>query len=118
MVNHKIWLYHVANDEVGIRLQGALEIAAPEPNMTAVTVPGRNGDLHYYDGSYKNRPAGVGAYVYRPEDVKDAFGEIHEWLFGAVGYRRKAESACAVPFAVRLQASTLSDIRRGCRQHR
>lgn len=88
MVNHKIWLDHVSNDEVGIRLQGALEIAAPEPNMTAVTVPGRNGDLHYYDGSYKNRSASVGAYVYRPEDVKDAFGEIHEWLFGAFGYRR------------------------------
>lgn len=88
MTKHNIWLDEVSAEEMGIRLTGALEISAPEMRVETVSVPGRNGDLHIYDGSFKNRTARVGAYVYRKDRVKEAFGEIYKWLLGTVGYRR------------------------------
>lgn len=88
MADYTLSLDSVSCESVGIRLQGALDIAPAVPRLETVSVPGRNGDLHYYDGSYENRSAEVGAYVYAPEDVKTKFGKINEWLFGAFGYRR------------------------------
>ena len=87
MVNYNLCLDGVSNEDVGIRLQGSLAISAAVPKVQKISVPGRNGDLHYYDGSYENRPAQVGAYVYRPDFVKESFGEINQWLFGSFGYR-------------------------------
>lgn len=88
MDKYNLWLDGVSAEDIGIRLQGAVEISAAVPNVETFTIPGRNGDLHFYDGSYKNRTATVGAYVYRPDAVKTAFGSINEWLFGSFGYRK------------------------------
>lgn len=88
MEHHELWLDDVSNNDIGVELQGALVISAPEPRVQTISVPGRNGDLHIYDGSYKNRTGTVGAYVYRPEYVKSAFGSIQKWLLGSQGYRR------------------------------
>ena len=88
MDNYKIWLDGISNEYAGIRLQGALKISAPEPNVTTVSVPGRNGDLHYYDGTYKNRTGTIDAYVYHEYAVKSEFGRVYHWLFDAYGYRK------------------------------
>lgn len=88
MDKYEIWLDGVSNEDVGIRMQGAVEIEAAVPRMQTIEVPGRNGDLHIWDGSYENRKATVAAYVYRPDFVKSAFGVVSGWLFGSMGYRR------------------------------
>ncbi len=88
MDNYKIWLDGISNEYAGVRLQGAVKISAPEPNVTTVSVPGRNGDLHYADGTYKNRTATVGAYVYCDDAVKSAFNRVYRWLFDSFGYRK------------------------------
>lgn len=88
MLDYEIWLDGVSNKDVGVVLQGAVEISSAVPRIETVEVPGRNGDLHIWDGSYENRTATVGAYVYRKDDVKDAFGDVNQWLLGKIGYRR------------------------------
>ena len=85
---HKIWLDDVSNQDIGLVLQGPFRLSAPVPKVTKISIPGRNGDLHYYDGSYENRVGEVGCYLYRDSDVKKAFGEVHNWLFSNLGYRR------------------------------
>lgn len=70
----------------GLIFQSPLEISAPEPEVTTVTVPGRNGDLHIYDGSFKNRTAYLRGCMYDPDGVKGAFTDLNEWLFANQGY--------------------------------
>lgn len=77
----------VSNEDVGIKLQGALSLSAAVPKVSTVVIPGRNGALHYYDGTFENRAASVGAYVYKPNFVKEMFGVVNNWLFGSFGYR-------------------------------
>lgn len=88
MEKYNLWFDGISAETLGIRLTGPMQISAPEPKVTTYTVPGRNGDLHIYDGSYKNRTATVEAYVYSPDMVKRAFGRINEWLFNSFGYRK------------------------------
>lgn len=88
MLDYEIWLDGVSNKDVGIRMQGAVDISAATPRIDTVEIPGRNGDLHFWDGSYENRTATVGAYVYRPDFVKSAFGAVNRWLFDSVTYRK------------------------------
>jgi phage-related protein len=90
MVDYEIWLDGVSNKEAGIVMQGAVEISPAVPRVESVEIPGRNGDLHFWDGSYENRTATVGAYVYQPDFVKTAFSRVNQWLLSSVGYRKLA----------------------------
>lgn len=85
---YTVWLDDVNNHDVGVVLQGPLQVSAPEPEVETVSVPGRNGNLHIYTGSFKNRSGSFGAYLYRKEDVKHALGSVQNWLLGVQGYRR------------------------------
>jgi phage-related protein len=85
---HKIWLDGVSNADIGLTLQEPFRLYAPVPNVTTVTIPGRNGDLHYYDGSYQNRRGEVSAYLLQEEEVVKSFVPLHNWMFGKNGYRR------------------------------
>lgn len=86
--DYEIWLDDVSNKDVGITLQGAVEISAATPRIETVEIPGRNGDLHFWDGSFENRTASVDAFVYSPDFVKHRFGEVNQWLLGNFGYRK------------------------------
>lgn len=89
---YKIWLDDVSNADVGVVLQGSLRVSAPEPDVETVSVPGRNGDLHIYKGSYKNRLGTFDAYVYRKDGVKHYLSTTQNWLLGGQGYRRISDS--------------------------
>lgn len=86
--NFEVKLDGVSSLDVGIFLQKPVEISAPVPNVKNEIVPGRNGDLHYWDGSYKNRTGKAEAYTLASEKVALNFGAINSWLFSAPGYRR------------------------------
>lgn len=88
MLDYEIWIDNVSNKDVGVRLQGAVEISSAVPRVESVEIPGRNGELHFWDGSFENRTATVGAYAYRPKFVKSSFGAINQWLLGSVSYRK------------------------------
>lgn len=90
MVDYEIWIDGVSNKEAGVVMQGAVEISPAVPRVETVEIPGRNGDLHFWDGSYENRTATVGAYVYQQDFVKTAFSRVNQWLLSSVGYRKLA----------------------------
>lgn len=90
MVDYEIWIDGVSNKEAGVVMQGAVEISPAVPRVETVEIPGRNGDLHFWDGSYENRTATVGAYVYQTDFVKTAFSRVNQWLLSSVGYRKLA----------------------------
>lgn len=88
MLDYEIWLDGVSNKEAGVVMQGAVEISPAVPRVESVGIPGRNGDLHFWDGSYENRTATVGAYVYKDDFVKSAFGRVNKWLMNSASYRK------------------------------
>lgn len=92
MADNEIWIDGISNKDVGVRLQGAVDISSTSPRIESIEIPGRNGDLHFWDGSFENRTAMVEAYVYKPEFVKSSFGLINQWLLGSASYRKLVTS--------------------------
>lgn len=88
MNKYNLWLDGVSAEDVGIMFLSPLELDAPKPRVKAEPIPGRNGDLHIFDGSFENRGATVEGCLYREDLVKEGFGELNAWLFGSFGYRR------------------------------
>ncbi len=83
-----LWIDGVSASSLGIRLQGPLELSALQPKVEVVSVPGKDGELVFPDGSFNNREGTVAAYVYSHELVQKSMTEIYQWLFGSLGYRK------------------------------
>lgn len=73
--------------DLGLELQSPLTLSAPKPRVSTVKIPGRNGDLHYYDGSYDNRDLSGDCFILGA-DVIRKINEINAFLLGKRGYRR------------------------------
>lgn len=87
MDKHYLYIDGERNDDYGVVLQGALRLSAPVPKVTTISVPGRNGDLHIFDGSFKNITAKVDAYVLDTNrNVKSIIPRVNEWLCLGKGY--------------------------------
>lgn len=87
MARNQLWLDNVCNEDVGVTV-GEFTLTAPVPRVNTIKVPGRNGDLHIYDGSYENRTGSCTAFVYHPDNVKAEMAKVQQWLLGGMGYRR------------------------------
>lgn len=71
----------------GIELREPIRISAAVPKVDAVSVPGRNGDLHFYDGTYENRRIEMRCFLLTYE-VERSRNDINAWLIGEKGYFR------------------------------
>lgn len=76
---------------MGIELQDSISISAAEPNVTTYTIPGRNGTLYEYDGSYKNRPITAPCFLLS-HVLENDIDNINAWLLGEYGYFRFEDS--------------------------
>lgn len=72
---------------LGLELQSPLSLSAAVPKISTATIPGRNGVLHYYDGSYENRDLSGEGFILSA-DVSKRIGIINSWLLGVKGYAR------------------------------
>ena len=88
MVKYDITLDGVSAEDAGIMFLSSLNLSEPVPRVTVYSVPGRNGDVHIYDGSFKNRTATIDGCLYREDFVKSKFAAVNAWLFGTLGYRK------------------------------
>lgn len=70
----------------GIKVGRNINISSAIPNVTQVKIPGRNGGLHYWDGSYQNRIITVDCYVI-DNSIFDKINSINEWLIKDAGYK-------------------------------
>ena len=73
--------------DCGIQMQGFMTFSSPTPRVETVSVPGRNGDLHFYDGSFDNRIGSARCFALR-ESVDVAIDQINKWLLAGPGYKR------------------------------
>lgn len=87
MDNYDVIFNGVSGADAGLLFPSPLELSAPEPRVATESVPGRNGDVHIFDGSYKNRTAYLRGCLYEGY-VKGAFDVFNEWLFAKQGYLR------------------------------
>ena len=76
MARDFFWLDNQRCDAFGIRLQGPITFSQPTPKMETVTVPGRNGDLHYYEGAYNNVTGEARCFALEKDYVGKALSSI------------------------------------------
>ena len=72
---------------VGIQLQAPIKFSEAVPVVEAQTIPGKNGDLLYYTGSYENRSGSASCFCLQ-KDVEKAISSAGRFLMGKKGYRR------------------------------
>lgn len=77
----------VSSRDVGLQLQKQITFTGAIPRLSVESVPGRNGDLHYFDGSYENRTGTAFCYLLQ-KDVDRALDQINRWSLLSNGYRR------------------------------
>lgn len=78
----------ISASDVGITLLSPLQLSPPMPRSKRYSVPGRNGDVHIYDGAFENRTATVKGCVYDAVNAKDKLAAVNKWLFTNLGYRK------------------------------
>ena len=88
MARDFFWLDNQRCDAFGIRLQGPITFSQPMPRMETVTVPGRNGDLHYYEGAYNNVTGEARCFALEMEYVGKALSNIARYTLLEPGYHR------------------------------
>lgn len=83
----KFWIDGICSDELNITVQGFPAFTAAEPRVTVYSIPGRNGDLTYWDGSYKNVVGEIKCFVAQTEGISDALAKINN-LLAIGGYKK------------------------------
>lgn len=77
----------ISSRDLGIQQQGNFLFSAPEPVFTEEQVPGRNGALKFWDGSYKNTVGSVSCYTL-DKNAGVVMAQINRWLTLSPGYHR------------------------------
>lgn len=87
MLNETFYLDGIDARSVGIQLQAPVSFSEAVPVAEAQTIPGRNGDIVFYTGSYENRSGSASCFCLQ-KDVEKAISAASRFLMGKKGYRR------------------------------
>ena len=87
MVRDNFWLDGVDAASKKIVLQKEIEFEPAEPVAESFKIPGKDGEIVYYDGSYNNVRGLASCYVLGG-NVTGLLTDINSWLLSATGYRR------------------------------
>ncbi|MCD8087134.1 MAG: hypothetical protein LUE22_00900 [Oscillospiraceae bacterium] len=88
MHNYEYFVFDgIDSRSVGLRLEDAITFDGAAPNVEAMSIPGRNGALHYFDGAYGNVTGSASCFVLQ-KNVDKALAAIDRWLLLGFGYKR------------------------------
>lgn len=87
MPNETFYLDGIDAQSASIYLQKPIVFSEAVPNIESKTIPGRNGDLIFETGSYKNRRGSASCFCLQ-EDVEGAVSSAGRFLMRKKGYRR------------------------------
>lgn len=87
MRRDNFWLDGEDAASKNITLQKEIEFEAAEPVTESIKVPGRDGEIVYYDGSYKNVRGLAKCFVLGYEAAFN-LTDVNAWLMSKNGYRR------------------------------
>lgn len=88
MERERFWYDGIRSDTVGLRLQGPVTFGSTSARIETVSVPGRNGDLHIWDGSYANVDGEANCFALQKEHVEMAINAVSRWLLLSPKYRK------------------------------
>ena len=91
MHNETFYLDGVDARSVGIKLQRPVQFSEPVPDTEVIHVPGRNGDLTMFSGSYENRVGSADCYALG-DGVTETVVGINNFLMGVQSYRKLTTS--------------------------
>lgn len=81
------WYDGICSEDLGIRITPFPEFSAAKPRVTKYSIPGRNGDLTYWDGSFKNVSADISCAILNPAGVEAALTNVNRWMADC-GYKK------------------------------
>lgn len=81
------WFDGVCSDDLGIVVSSFPVFSGAEPKVTKYSVPGRNGDLTYWDGTYKNVSVELKCYIADVSKIETALTAVNDWL-ADIGYKK------------------------------
>ena len=81
------WLDGERASDRGIICQDFITFDPPEARVETFEVPGRSGDVVYWDGGYKNLKGTIKAYTIGRE-AGETMAAVNDWLLSDPGYRR------------------------------
>ena len=87
MLDETFYLDGVNAHSAGIYLQKPIIFSEAVPNIESKTIPGRNGDLIFETGSYKNRSGSASCFCLQ-KDVETSISSAGRFLMSKKGYRR------------------------------
>ena len=87
MLSDTFYLDGVDARSVGIYLQKPIVFSEAIPITESNTIPGRNGNLIFYTGSYENRSGSASCFCLQ-KNVEKAISSASRFLMGKKGYRR------------------------------
>lgn len=82
----------VNSHDVGLKLQSFMTFSSPTPIVETVSVRGRNGNLHFYNGSFENIQGNASCFALQ-ESVGQAIDQIKRWTVRSAGYKRLEASS-------------------------
>lgn len=86
------WFDGISSAELGMRVSGFPEFTAAAPRVTKYSIPGRNGDLTYWDGSFENVEGEISGFILDAVSVDPALTAVNNWLTDC-GYKELAVSS-------------------------
>lgn len=87
MVRDNFWIDGIDAASKKIVLQKEIEFDPAEPVIESFKIPGKDGEIVYYDGSYSNVKGHASCYVLGGQ-VTTLLTDINAWLLSTPGYRR------------------------------
>lgn len=78
--NVTFWIDGACSKDIGITVSGFPTFAASTPRTTSYSIPGRNGDLILWDGSFKNIKGEIECFALDGENVDYAISTVNQWL--------------------------------------
>ena len=85
--NMRFWFAGKYSDQMGIKLQNPVTITGAIPRLERISVPGRNGDIIYFDGSYDNRSGVASCFALKKHNVMQDVTRINNWLLNSYEYK-------------------------------
>ena len=77
-----------SSEDFGIRIEKLPAIMTPKRRMQTVSVPGRNGDLHYQENAFENYIQPYECYFHSSLSTTKQAHAIHAWLLHSGTYQR------------------------------
>lgn len=65
--------------DLGIQLQSPISFSGAQPKINTVSVPGRNGDLHFNEQAYFNKTAKASCFLLK-ENAGMALDQVAKWM--------------------------------------